>query len=152
MTIFPCLEVGEWIHLAAAGFPIIGIGGTRNPEVKMGGGVAGITGVPNQAKQLSGFNPDSRSNSSCDGREVRTIVAQPVVTDDGDRQTTAQGRVIVGRIPEVFIGYEIHHAICNGNKLGSNYGKNIGGGIAMAGGSLSKTGGRGWLKWKNMRE
>ena len=84
MTIFPGLQVGEWIHLAAAGFPIIGIGGTRNPEVKVGGGIAGIPGLPNQAKQLAGFYPDSRSDSSSNGREMRTIVAQPVVTDDSD--------------------------------------------------------------------
>ena len=152
MTIFPGLEVGEGIHLAAPGFPIIGIGGTRNPEVKVGGCVAGITGLPNQAKQPAGFYPDSWSDASSDGGEMRTIVAQPIVTDDGDRQTTAQGRVIVGRIPKVFIRHEIHHTICHGNKLSSNHGKNIGGGIAMTGGSLSKAGSRRRLKRKNMRE
>ena len=70
MTIPPGLEIWEWIHLAAAGFPITGIGGTRNPEVKVGGCVAGITGLPNQAKQPAGFYPDSWSDASSDGGEM----------------------------------------------------------------------------------
>lgn len=68
MTIPPGLQVWKWIHLAAAGLPIIGISGTGNPEVKMGSGVAGISSIPDQAKQLSGFNADSRFNSWGNGR------------------------------------------------------------------------------------
>ena len=152
MTIPPGLEIWEWVHLAAAGFPIIGIGGTRNPEVKMGQGVAGIAGVPDQAKQLPGFYPDPRRNSCSDGGQVRTIIAQAVVTDDGHRQAAAQGRIVHGRIPKILGGDEIHHAIRHGNELRADNGENIRGRIAMTGSALGEAGGRGRLEGKNMDE
>ena len=150
MTIPPGLEIWEWVHLAAAGFPITGIGGTRNPEVKVGQGVAGIAAVPDQAKQLPCFYADPRRNSYSNGGQVRTIIAQAVVTDDGHRQAASQGRIVHCRIPEILGGDEIHHAIRYGDVLGAYNGENIRGRIAMTGSALGEAGGPGRLEGKNM--
>ena len=152
MAIPPGLEVWKWIHLATPGFPIVGSSGARNPEVQVGQGLAGITGVPDQTEQPTGLYTDSRRNSRGDGGQVRTIVAQPVVADDGDRQAAALGRVVRGRIPEVLIGDEIHHAIRHGHKFCTDHGEDIGSRIAVTGSALGKAGRPGWLERKNVVE
>ena len=69
-----------------------------------------------------------------------------------NRQAAAHGRVILGGIPGILGGDEIHHAIRHGDKLHTNHGKDIRGRVAVTGSALGKAGSTGWLKRENMDE
>jgi hypothetical protein len=113
--------------------------------MEVGQSIAGVTRVPHQTEQLPGFYLDSGSDPGRDGRQVRAIISQSIIANDGDRQTAAHSRVIVFRIPQIFIGNEIHHTICYSNKIRSDHGEDIRRRVAVTGCAFGKSGRLGWL-------
>lgn len=80
--------VQEWPrpHLAATYPPHAVPSRPRNPEMKMRS--AGVAAVPNVAEELTSVHAHSRTYPRGNARQMRAVVAHPIVAHDGDVPTT----------------------------------------------------------------